>query len=49
MYKYITAEQFNQANWQNLQDKPFEDSWSRYIMKELFNKYSPKVKSIFVC
>ncbi len=47
MYKYITAEQFNQANWQNLQDKPFEDGWSRYIMKELFNKYSPKVKSVF--
>lgn len=46
MFKYITAEQFNQANWQNLQSKPFEDSWSRFIMKELFNKYSPDVKSI---
>lgn len=47
MYKYITAEQFNQANWQNLQSKPFEDSWSRYLMKELFNKYSPYVKSVY--
>lgn len=47
MFKYITAEQFNQTNWQNLQNKPFEDGWSRYIMKELFNKYSPNVKSIF--
>lgn len=47
MYKYITAEQFNKANWQNLQDKPFEDEWSRFIIKQLFAKYSPNVKSVY--
>lgn len=47
MFKYISAEQFNQANWQNLQNKPFEDSWSRLIIKALLDKYSPKVKSIY--
>ena len=47
MYKYITAEQFNQANWENLQSKPFEDSWSRYLMKELFNKYYGEYYSLF--
>lgn len=46
MFKYITAEQFNQANWQNLQSKPFEDSWSRLIVKNLLNIYAPAVKSI---
>lgn len=47
MFTYITAEQFNQANWQNLQSKPFEDEWSRLIIKALLNKYSPKVKSVY--
>lgn len=47
MYKYITAQQFNQVNWKQLQDKPFEDKWSRFIIKQLFAKYSPKVKSIY--
>lgn len=47
MFKYISAEQFNQTNWQNLQNKPFEDEWSRLIIKALLNKYSPKVKSIY--
>lgn len=47
MFTYITAEQFNQNNWQNLQDKPFKDDWSRYIIKCLLNKYSPNTKSIF--
>ena len=47
MFKYISAENFNQINWQNLQNKPFEDSWSRLIIKNLLGKYSPAVKSIF--
>lgn len=47
MYKYVSAQEFNQANWELLQDKPFEDEWSRYIVKQLFAKYSPNVKSIF--
>lgn len=47
MFTYITAEQFNQENWTKLQDKPFADDWSRYIIKCLLNQYSPNVKSIF--
>lgn len=47
MFKYVTAEQFNQANWQNLKDKPFKDDWSRYVIKSLLNQYSQNVKSVF--
>ena len=47
MFTYITAEQFNQLNWNKLQDKPFADSWSRYIIKCLLSKYSPNTKSIY--
>ena len=47
MIKYITAEEFNNTNWESLQDKPFEDEWSRYLIKCLLEKYSPNVKSIY--
>lgn len=47
MFTYITAEQFNQMNWNKLQDKPFADGWSRYIIKSLLAKYSPNTKSIY--
>lgn len=47
MKRFITAQEFNNANWKKFQDKPMQDEWSRYIVRQLINHFiSHKVEEL---
>lgn len=45
--RYISSIDFNNKNWDKLQEKSMQDDWSRFLIKSLMNKYiSNKLDSV---
>lgn len=48
MYTYYTAQEINQKYWESFtKDKPFEDQWSRDLIKHLLTTFGQNYKSVY--